>query len=310
MDTLDDEQKALLWRNLLSIVSVIGGFRPSEDITKLRNENEQLRQENRLLRKQLETFTQTTPRVARTSQSEIYDEDPDLTDISPTKSEQDSQTSNVSNVSFPKRRLLEESLDFDNVKKIRVESDVDVSQIYDSQGSNQHEECVDFHSLLSNKKINLTGNPKMNRPWYREDFTTNPEYVEYISDRGVPIKMLPPHIHSSIREVCKYEINASNLDKYLKTYPNILKSDTAREWEVEDSLQTSDVCADFLLTQEVLERNAMARERSGLKGLQMLFQACLVVEGGKQVGKYVFKKEEYNTLVCSGNFVIDLGVFA
>ncbi|KGK34828.1 hypothetical protein JL09_g6023, partial [Pichia kudriavzevii] len=123
MDTLDDEQKALLWRNLLSIVSVIGGFRPSEDITKLRNENEQLRQENRLLRKQLETFTQTTPRVARTSQSEIYDEDPDLTDISPTKSEQDSQTSNVSNVSFPKRRLLEESLDFDNVKKIRVESD-------------------------------------------------------------------------------------------------------------------------------------------------------------------------------------------
>jgi hypothetical protein len=112
-----------------------------------------------------------------------------------------------------------------------------------------------------------------------------------------------------ISSTIKFEINKSNYQTYLRYYPNILRTNKVRAWDIEDSKDINDVCGDFLLTQEVQNRNEKAREKSRIRALQMLFQACFNVKDGKQVGSYVFRKDELNMRVCNGGFVIDIGIF-
>jgi hypothetical protein len=112
-----------------------------------------------------------------------------------------------------------------------------------------------------------------------------------------------------ISSTIKFEINKSNYQTYLRYYPNILRTNKVRTWDIEDSKDINDVCGDFLLTQEVQKRNEKSREKSRIRALQMLFQACFNVKDGKQVGSYVFRKDELNMRVCNGGFVIDIGIF-
>lgn len=112
----------------------------------------------------------------------------------------------------------------------------------------------------------------------------------------------------AISPMYKFEINKQNLSKYLKYFPNLLRTNKVRNWEVEDSAE-NDVCADFLLTQDVQEKNNRARQRAHLRGLRMLFQACFVVENGTQLGAYIFRNKDFNEKVCKSEFVLDLSVF-
>jgi hypothetical protein len=111
-----------------------------------------------------------------------------------------------------------------------------------------------------------------------------------------------------ISAIFKFEINKENLSKYLKIYPNLLRTNKVKDWDLEDSL-SNDVCADFLLTQEVQDKNKKALEKAQLKALRMLFQACFVVENGKQIGRYIFRNPALNQIICKSDFVIDLGIF-
>lgn len=114
-----------------------------------------------------------------------------------------------------------------------------------------------------------------------------------------------------ISPMYKFEITKQNLDKYLKYYPNLLRTSKVRSWEItdDDSIDNKDVCADFLLTQDVKEKNNKAKERAKLKGLRMLFQSCFAVEDGKQLGMYIFRNNVFNKHVKNSEFVIDISIF-
>lgn len=293
------------------------------------------------------------------------EEDLDLTDASPIKSEPDFDNCLNGYTEFTKsakRQLFSEHLDTTKSKKIKCEimSDdpfLDISQVDDSQ-----EYDLQDNNPIIEEKINLTKNPKFHRFWYPEDFIKNPEYERYVSDKATNIKSLPKfiskhyerqqaHIKSvamedfnriatvlkdkenidpkqnkqtepitplqdpdlnyknpAISSLYKFDINKENLSKYLKFYPNLLRTTKVRDWDIEDSL-SDDICSDFLLTQDVQRNNLKAIEKSQIKALRMLFQSCLVVEDSKQVGRYIFRNDEYNQKVIRSEFLIDIGIF-
>ena len=137
----------------------------------------------------------------------------------------------------------------------------------------------------------------------QQKYTKHADLITPLQDPEYNFTNLP------ISSTIKFEINKSNYQTYLRYYPNILRTNKVRTWDIEDSKDINDVCGDFLLTQEVQNRNEKAREKSRIRALQMLFQACFNVKDGKQVGSYVFRKDEMNMRVCNAGFVIDIGIF-
>lgn len=398
-----------LWEHLVQLTKIVNKSISQEtrncepnEIDQLRHENEVLRNENELLHKriqELESCVNDRDVVANykrerlngserllltqeTVLSENHEDDPDLTDSSPVKS-QNSATFRYLNSSQnlqPRcsKRLFEENTDANMCKKIKSESQSDedllgISQIDDSQEGSVNNNTSILHTILASntniseiQKVDLTQNPTLKRPWFPEDFIKNPEYEKHVNDRSKNRKSVPSHIsahfqrqqkyiqsialndfnkvamgeqdeledsnkENDIREyspglitppqncktnfknpfispMYKFEINKQNLDRYLKYFPNLLRTNKVRNWEVEDSAE-NDVCADFLLTQDVEEKNSRAKERAQLKGLRMLFQSCFVVENGVQLGTYIFRNKEFNQKVCRSEFVLNLSVF-
>lgn len=111
-----------------------------------------------------------------------------------------------------------------------------------------------------------------------------------------------------ISNIYKFEINAENLDLYLRYYPNLLKTVKVRQWDIPD--ESADASDDFMQTQYVKERNAIKREESRKRALLMLFHSVFLVDGsGEQVGSWIFKDNQLNESVRTGKAVIDLSVF-
>lgn len=125
---------------------------------------------------------------------------------------------------------------------------------------------------------------------------------------GVDIGIEAAYADTRISSVYKFEINSENVDKYLRYYPNLLKTAKVRQWNVPD--ECGDASDDFMQTQYVLERNALNREKSRKRALLMLFHSVFLVDGhGEQVGCWVFKDERLNESVRMGEAVIDIAVF-
>lgn len=409
------------WEHLVRISEIIKKSKNSitdtsnqnltNEVEKLKEINEKLLEENRRLNLKIEklelllknpdstgdniknekSINERLLPTQDTILSENHYDDPDLTDISPVKS-QNTESSEFTNDNKGKRKLIfdednifkidiNDNNDFNINKKIKLESQsddeenpLDVSQIDDSQESNQNNNTSIFQTILTNNntikdnKINLTQNPIHNRPWYPEDFIKNPLYEKFVSDKAQNYKSIPKNIanhfmrqQNYIKEVAmkdfnmialggnnfkehidslpsnkenyiknnlitppqnckenfsnnlispifKFEINKQNLDKYLQYFPNLLRTKKVRNWEIEDSVD-NDVCADFLLTQDVQERNKKAKEKSKLKGLKMLFQSCFCVENGKQIGTFIMRDRMLNEKICNSEFVIDISIF-
>ena len=402
-----------LWEHLVQLTQIVNRSISGEtrncdsvELDKLRHENEALREENKQLHERLKKFEfwdvdremlaeykkerlSGSERMLLTQEtvlSEVRDDDPDLTDSSPVKSQNLGSFSNFfpsnNSQSRSSKRHFEDTTDDGIVKKVKTEplnDDVlfNISQIDDSQEGNAINSTSILHTVLTKnnpdrcQKIDFTENPVLRRQWFPEDFMKNPEYEKYVNDRSKNRKTVPNHIsahfqrqqkhlqslamhdfnklamgtqnsegyqdfessdkennmiggtsklvtppqdcilnfrNSAISPMYKFEINKQNLNKYLKYFPNLLRTNKVRSWEVEDSAE-NDVCADFLLTQDVQEKNSRARERAQLRGLRMLFQACFVVENGTQLGAYIFRNKEFNEKVCKSEFVLDLSIF-
>lgn len=156
-----------------------------------------------------------------------------------------------------------------------------------------------IRSVATEKFDNISGDGKVQTLEKRHE---NDRYMTPLQDigRNYAIECIPPFY--------KYEINKSNLSQYLKLYPNILRTNKVRNWDLDDT-NVHDVCSDFLLTQEVKSRNNESKERAHIKALGMLFQACFVVENGKQLGRYVFRDNKLNENVCKSEFTIDTEIF-
>lgn len=411
-----------LWGHLQRISEIVQTYTKSEEkcdrheteLEQLRTENRALIEQNEKLLKRIKLLeeekyddsknehdnsrmllTQDTILSEPEQLEAQYNDDPDLTDASPVKSQNINSSQSFQNDDQPlmsnnKRRLFEDQLLLLDSKKIKLESQSDdgngalkISQVDDSQGSNTINSAsimdnIEAHLLKNNNsiiKLNLTSHPKLNRPWYPEDFIKNPEYEKLITDRSVNVETLPAHIsnhfkrqmnhiqnismkefnhlangrgdnnaddnghkyddyndankenydgksmlitppqdtkrnfsNSLISPLYKFEINEQNLGRYLKYFPNLLRTKRVRNWDIEDSM-ANDECADFLLTQEVQGKNKKAKERAQLRGLRMLFQSCFVVEDKKQIGTHIFRNNIYNKKVLNSDFVIDISIF-
>ncbi|GMM46578.1 hypothetical protein DAPK24_031530 [Pichia kluyveri] len=365
---LSKENESKLCSHLIEISKIV----QNKKLQKLEHENEKLRERNESLEREilslkneLSNRTNNNTKTNLTQDTIISengnDDDSDMTDISPIKSQQEPDILIKSEAST--KRILFST----NSENEDEDGDDDDNDSYDLSNKRIKKESIFSHIIKEAPKINLSSHPYANRSWYPEDFIKNPEFERQIGDRAVSINSLTKHIsnyykrqqdymrsiaikdftkiselknyhddknekdkdvdengvklitpiqnadihfrNNNISPIYKYEINKDNLDKYIRAYPNILRSDKVKNWEIDDSLEYNDVCEDFLLTQEVKDKNEKARERSRLKAVYMLFHSCFIVENGKQVGNYIFKREEFNKLVCNSNFVIDEMIF-
>ena len=364
---LSKDNESNLCSHLIEISKIVQNKKLQElehENEKLRERNESLEREILSLKNELNNRTNNNTKTTLTQDTIISengnDDDSDMTDISPIKSQQEPDILIKSEAST--KRIL-----FSTNSENEDEDDDDDNDSYDVSNKRIKKESIFSHIIKEAPKINLSSHPYANRSWYPEDFIKNPEFERQIGDRAVSINSLTKHIsnyykrqqdymrsiaikdftkiselknyhndknekdkdvdengvklitpiqnadihfrNNNISPIYKYEINKDNLDKYIRAYPNILRSDKVKNWEIDDSLEYNDVCEDFLLTQEVKDKNEKARERSRFKALYMLFHSCFIVENGKQVGNYIFKREEFNKLVCNSNFVIDEMIF-